>query len=363
MSDEIAPAAAPAAAEPAAPAVAPVAPAEPAAPAAPVAPTAEEAAAAADAAEWDEAADEIFPGLKSTQKPKKDDKKPDEPAKPDEKVETPKAPAADEIDPNETPEQKAEREAKAAADEEAAGDENEEIDTSARDTRLAARENARQVEVMKSDVRKEMFANVPTVLQDGDGDPIRSVDDVMRLINPRTNEAFTEEEAGMWLLSAQQKFNQSLQGIEQQIETIAEVNVDLKDQADAVTYRYGALLKEMPELRDELWAEYEKTLEKDPESGIITKMPVSLENFYEIALRPYATVAQKAEADGDAAAKTEADAKAAEDAKKAEAEEKAKKRADRSDIYGGGKVDDMDEDEKEWADAATAVFGPLGNKK
>lgn len=353
MPDEVAPVE-PVVAEPVAPVEAPAPPAEP------VAPTAEEAAAAAEQAEWDDAAKELFPGLKSTQKPKEEEKKPDEPAKPDEKVETPKAPATTEIDPNETPEQKAEREAKAAEDDGESQDENEEIDTSARDTRLAARESARQVEAVKVDVRKQMFASVPQQLADADGDPITSIDDVMRLNNPRTGEAFTEEEAGMWLLSAQQKFNQSLQNIEKQIGTIAEVNVDIQDQADAVNHRYGALLKEMPKLRDELWAEYEKTLDKDPESGIITKMPVSLEKFYEIALRPYAAVAQKAEAEADAAAAdtSAADAKAAEEAAKAEIADKAKKRADRSDIYGGGKTDEMDEEEKEWATAATNVFGP-----
>lgn len=347
MADEIQPAAA---VEP----VAPVAPVEP------VAPAADEAAAAAEAAEWDAAADEIFPGLKSTQKPKEEDKKPDEQT--DTTTTTTQAPETTTtttvVNPDETPEQKAERE-KAEADAAAADDDEEaqELDSSSRDARTVAREAARQVEAIKLDVRKQMFADVPTVLSDADGDPINGIDDVMRLRNPATGEGFTQEEAGMWLLSAQQNFNKSLENIEQRITSIAETNADIKDQADSVSYRYGALLKEMPDLRDELWAEYEKTLEKDPESGIIIKAPVSLESFYNVALRPYATVAQKAEADKTEADKVAADAKIAADAKAAE-EAKAKRRTDRSDIFGGGKVDEMDDDEKEWADAAEVVFGP-----
>lgn len=75
----------------------PVTPAEPAAPVEPVAPdggaepTAEEAAQAAEDKEWEDAADEIFPGLKKTTK--KEEEKPDEPAKPEEK---PQEGAADE---------------------------------------------------------------------------------------------------------------------------------------------------------------------------------------------------------------------------------------------------------------------------
>lgn len=348
MAEQITPApAAPAAPEP----VAPVTPPAPAAePPKPVEPSPEEAAQAAEDKEWDDAEDELFPGIKSAKK--KGEK--DEPAKSGKDAKTPETPKPPE---NETPEQKAAREAKEAEDAGSESDEPAEPDTTSRDARIAARESAQQLETVKSDVREQMFKDTPQVLQDADGDPIKSIEDVMRLINPRTGEAFTEEEAGMWLLSAQQQFNQNIANIDKQIEQIAEVNMDIKDQADAVGYRYGELLKEMPELRDSLWVEYEKTLVKDDGTGIITKAPVSLESFYNMALKPYVDLADKLEADAatqnpqetpEAKAKVEADAE----------EAKKKARQDRSDIYGGGKVEDMDDDDKEWSDAATAVFGP-----
>jgi hypothetical protein len=261
------------------------------------------------------------------------------------------------IDPNETEDQKKAREA-----EEARTAEENLPDTSARDARQIARDAQRQVSEVAKDVREKMFKDAPTVLQDADGDPINSVEDVMKLINPLTigseenpqGRGFTREEAGMWLLSAQQKFNKNLAEMDTRISSIAETLVDLKDQADSITYRYGELLKSDKGLRDRLWTQYDKTLVKDPATGIITDAPVSMEEFYEIALAPYAKLAESME-NNNTAEQTRA---AADAAKKAEADKK-KERADRSDIFGRGNVDDLtDPEDKEWAEAANAVFGP-----
>lgn len=312
-----------------------------------VAPTAEEAAQTAEENEWNDAAKDVFADkIDKKEVPK------DEPTNPQQDAKTPKTQT---IDPNETPEQKTAREAKEAADGDA-GDEDAKnpnnSDSSGRDARQAAREFAQQTEAVKSDVREKMFADVPQVLKDADGDPINSIEDVMRLKNPRTGEAFTEEEAGMWLLSAQQQFNQNIANVEKEIERISDVNLDLKDQADSIAFNYGELLKEMPELRDRLWTEYEKTLVKDPASGVITKNPVSLKSFYEMALKPYAELAEKLEVDA-------AETSTAEVAATNQAEATKKQtRQDRSDIFGGGKTEEVDSEDKEWADAATAVFGP-----
>lgn len=360
MADE-APATGAPAAEPAATPVAPVTPAEPAAP---VTPTPEETAQAAEDKEWDDATDEIFPGLKIN---KAKDNKPDEPAKPAKTAEEIAAEAANPENKGKDAESKPGDDAKPAGEkdgDEATGEEDQgnEPDTTARDTRLASREAAKQLDLYKADVRKQMFEKVPTVLQDADGDPINSVEDVMNRVNPRTGEAFTEEEAGIWLLNAQQNLNKGLTNIDKQIDQIAEVNMDIKDEADAVNRKYGELLRAMPEKRDEIWAEFQKTLIKDEDSGVIIKMPVSLEKFYDTVMEPYAAVGQKAEQDEATKAKTDADAAAAAEKAKADANAKAQRRADRSDIFGVGKTDEMDDEEKEWADAIDTVF-PQINKK
>lgn len=250
------------------------------------------------------------------------------------------------VDPSKVDEEKTGEEVQSKDDESKEPEQEPQADT--RTPRQISRDAAKEVEAIAADVRQQMFADVPQQLQDKDGDPINSIEDVMKLLNPRTGEAFTEDEASMWLLSAQQQFNQNLATMDKKINQIAEVNVDLKDQADSINYQYGELLKEMPELRDQLWTEYQKTLVKDANTDIITDMPVSLERFYEIALRPYVKLAESLEAQEAARA----------DAEKAQANErKTRTRADRSDIYGRGKVDDMDDDEKEWQDAAKSYYG------
>lgn len=282
------------------------------------------------------------------------------------------------VDPNETPEQKAEREKNEAESTDDKSDSTKKDDAAAEpktDTRTARqvnRESAKEVETIATDVRQQMFVKTQAVngvdkqyfdgkdnekyvlvdgkptLADADLDPIRNIEDVMKLTDPRTNEAFTAEAAAQFLMAAQQKMNQNIDDMNKDISRIAEANVDLKDQADSIDYQYGELLKEMPELRDQLWTEYSNTLVKDPKTGIVTGIPVSLERFYEIALQPYVKLAQSLEA--QQTAKTEAE--------KAQAEvKKTRTRADRSDIYGRGKVDDMDDDEKEWSKAANDYYG------
>lgn len=343
---------------------APVAPVTPPAPTAPVAPgtdpvtppapeapaeevlTPEEQAQKAEDDEWD-AADEQLHG----EQPKDKEPKKDEPAKPEK--------TAEEIAADE-----AAAKAKKGDEEPGNGDDTkkgdgteeepgEQIDP-ARAARIANREYTEAVAQIKSDVMKTVFANVPEFLQDADGDPIKSIEDVMALTNPRTGESFTEEEAGMWLLSAQQQFNEQKANIEKQADEIAEVNYELKDQADIINKKYGEYLKANPELRDEIWADFVETLVKHEESGTIIKMPVSLEKYYDRQLKHRVEVDTK-KADDEAAAQKAADeAKAKADAEAADKKKKA--RQDRSDVFGSQQPEIKDQEDDEWEQAEKEVF-------
>jgi hypothetical protein len=136
--------------------------------------------------EWNDAADELFPGLKSGKKKEtnKEEGEEDEPADGGEKPKTTEKTGKGKAAPAETPEQKAAREAKAAADEEEVAKEDGPPDTTARDNRLAARQYEQEVATVKQDIRAKMFADVPSELRDRDGDPIRGLEDVMKLIKP-----------------------------------------------------------------------------------------------------------------------------------------------------------------------------------
>lgn len=364
---------APAPAQPAAPVPAPApapAPASPPVPPAPPAkpPTAEEAADAANDKEWDDAADELFPGLKGAKK--EGDK--NEPAKPKEGTEAEGAQGQTPKDQEPNAEQKPGDDTKPeGGGDEAGGDKSDDdalkAEADARAARASTREYQHQLDTVKNDVREQLFKDVPQTLVDGDGDPIRGIEDVMKLINPQTNEAFTEEQAGMWLLHAQQEFNKGVEQMNKQIDQIAEVNVEIKDQADNIRYKYGELLKTLPDpdkpnqlYRDTLWNDYQDTLVKDPNTNLIVRAPVSLERFYERALRPYLQAAQQPPVPAPAEG-TEGQPPAADGTQPPAAEppvDRSRNRQDRSDIYGGGNTDTLDEDDKEWADAATVVFGP-----
>lgn len=208
---------------------------------------------------------------------------------------------------------------------------------------------------LTEDVRKEMFSDKPTRLEDADGDPIETIADVMRLQNPRTGKPFTAEEATSWLMQAQRNFEKEQEKTDKEVAQIVEVNLNIKEQADSIKSKYGELLKNMPKLRARVWAEYQKTLIKDEKSEVITGAPVSMEAFYDTMLTPYMkqveNLKKQAEADEQKAAEAEK--------RKKEAEEKKKQsRGDREDIFSTRtKIEDIsDPEEKEWAKAAKDYY-------
>ena len=297
---------------------------------------------------WDEAGRQfqaekgLDPGAPT--KPAEEPKTPDAPAEPTKPAEEPKKP---EVDPNETPEQKAEREKQEA---EAAANKEEELpasDPAARQSRQAQRELAEDRKATIAEIKEKMFPDLTPEILDADGDPVRTVEDVMRLMNPNTNQPFTAEEATIYLFQKSRQVEKEYREKTQQIEEIAETNLSLKDQSENIRDKYGALLKAFPDLRAELWADYSETLVKDEKTGIIIKAPVSLERFYERTLKPWAAMAAKLQADEDAkvTAKTE------------QQTTHRQIQADRTDVIGSSKTDTMDEEEREWADAAKVVYG------
>jgi hypothetical protein len=335
----------------------------------PVVPTSDDGklteAEQSDLNEWGAAADNIFPGLSKSQEDNKDGKT--EPEKG-----TQEAPANGEADPNQKPNAGQENGAKPqppkqdpakGADDKPGTSEDDTENEPSEPTDAASRISAREREAAVAETRGKIAAalfgekGIPSALTDADGDPIKTVEDVMRHNNPRTGQPFeNEEQAAQWLLQAQNQFKSDVESAQAELNTVMETQQSLADQTDIIAYRYGELLEAMPELKEQLWSEYSKGVTM--KNGVIVKAPQSLEKFYETALEPYAQMGRQLEAQetsGADAAKVAADKAAAD---KAAAEQKRQQtRSDRSDIYGGGKTDDRDDDQKEWDAAAVAVFG------
>lgn len=221
-------------------------------------------------------------------------------------------------------------------------------DTKPIEARMAQRAFEQSVEAVKSDVRQKMFGEMLTDLKDAQGTPITSAKDLENIINPTTSEAFTPEDANL----AWGKYQQQRAAAESQVEQIAKVNVTLKDEADLVTSKYGKVLNSDPALKQRLFAQYEKSLEKDPNTGVIVKAPFSLLEYYDSILEP------RLAADTQAQIRVqEAEAARVEAEKKAQEVKKVQTQSDRSDIFGAGKTGNLSKDEEEWNQAAKDYYG------
>lgn len=255
---------------------------------------------------------------------------------------------------NETPEQTKARHEQEAAERKKAEESQPGPDNPAlRDTRALQRQAQEELNAVKEDIREEMFSDVETELKDMDGDPIKTIEDVMRLQNPNTQKPFTKSEATAWLQAAQNHLNATLEDVEKKVEQYAEVQISLKDQADAIRAKYGELLKANPNgIRERLWNEFEGTLERDKKTGIIINAPVSMERLYEVALAPYERLATQMESD-----EQQRQTQQQQQQQQQQKQQKAAAQSDRSDIYAPTNNDNQDPEANEWAAAENAVFG------
>ena len=220
-----------------------------------------------------------------------------------------------------------------------------------REVRSAYHELNQAREAMKEDVRKNVFGETSYELKDADGNPIETIQDVMQLENPKTGKAFTSEEAAIWLMQAKQHSEKKAQEIEGEVDSIAETNLTLKDQADNILEDYGDLLKTLPDVRDKIWSEYRKTLVYDDKTGVIKKAPVSLESFFRTALEPYVemvnTMSQQQQQQAQQQKQFE---------EQQEKKQRKQEQSDRQDIYSGGDGTSLSKDEQEWEQVAREYY-------
>lgn len=248
----------------------------------------------------------------------------------------------------ETDEEKAERERQEAAAEAEA--------EARRQAREVQRDLIAEQETMRQDIFETMFKEYDGKLRDADGDEIRGYEDVMKLHNPATGQPFTEEEAATWFIKASQHAKQQREEAIQKATMYADINIAVKEEADAVKSKYGKFLNDPKnhQLRDEILQDYLNTLVTDEQTGVITKAPVSMLRFYERTLTPYMKTQQQSTAAEQAKAEAEERARKAE-----EAARQARQRSDREDIFSRGKNErhDLSEEEEEWGEVMKDYYG------
>lgn len=227
--------------------------------------------------------------------------------------------------------------------------------------RRTARQLAEERSVFIKDAREKLYPDLKTELTDSEGKPIRNTADLMRLENPATGKAFTEEEAAGFLLKAQSHVAKQNEEADARAEQVADVLMTVNDESQEVKAKWGGLLAELekskPGFADALLARYKQQLEVDA-TGIITGYKMSPMEFYDTVLDGY-DMARKALQSGD-----EKVAEVSQEQKKTQVKlDKARRKQDRSDITSGSNTDVRDEDDKEWDAAHQNQFGPNYNSK
>lgn len=126
-------------------------------------------------------------------------------------------------------------------------------------------------------------------IYDTNGEVIKTAQDIVdrNLLNPRTHEPFTYEEAASWLLDAQRSMNQNVEELNKYAEDIAEINVSLSESNKRVMDKWSDVLESMPDVAKQLAESYVKTLEFDKTESYVVKAPIDPVEFYDLALAPY----------------------------------------------------------------------------
>lgn len=157
-------------------------------------------------------------------------------------------------------------------------------------------------------------------IYDTNGNVIKTAQDIVDrgLVNQRTGEPYTYEEAASFMLEANQKMQKNIEELNDWAENIAEQNVSLMESNTRVMDKWGDILQAMPD-HAKTWAEnYIATqLEFDETGSYITRMAMSPEQYYELVAGPYRKLGEALvkQNELEASQKAAAEAKAAQEAK------------------------------------------------
>lgn len=145
-----------------------------------------------------------------------------------------------------------------------------------------------------SEVREEVISKIHPEgitkdIYDTNGEVIKTAQDIVdrNLLNPRTSEPFTYEEAASWLMDAQKTMNQNIEELNKYAGDIAEINLSLSESNQRVMDKWSDVLQSMPKVAEQLAEAYVKTLEFDKTGSYVTKAPIDPVEFYDLALAPY----------------------------------------------------------------------------
>lgn len=215
---------------------------------------------------------------------------------------------------NETAEETANRHATEAADK--AASEAPQFATKD-DVKAAMREynqettgRVTEVHTVREDIIKTLYPEgIDQKVYDTEGRVIKDAQEIVDrgLVNDRTGEPYTYEEAASFMLRAGQQMAKNVEELNTYAESVAEENINLKEGNQRVMAEWGGILKVMPKLAAELAEEYVTTqLKFDKTRSYIEKMSMTPEAYYRRALAPYKQLGQALAEKNAAAAQQQA---------------------------------------------------------
>lgn len=168
---------------------------------------------------------------------------------------------------------------------------------------LAEQERLREANLtnrrtMRNELRDELFPegiDIDLQIKDSDNGIITGPSQIAgKLINPGTQELFTYEEAKDYWDNAQKAIDKKVEEREQLIDSYAENNQSFFEGSQLVEQKYGAFLKNNPEIAKKLLDNYLASA-KVTKSGYITEMPINVVAYYDDVMSPMNSVASQME--------------------------------------------------------------------
>lgn len=192
----------------------------------------------------------------------------------------------------ETPEEKANREALEAAQAEAPKPLTpDDIKNAVRDYHSETTQRVEQVHQARNEIIEKIYPEgIDKNIYDSNGQVVKTAQDIVDrgLINERTGEPYTYDEAASFMLEAGRKMSENIEELNSWAENVAEQNISLVEGNHRVMEQWGDVLKAMPKLAQELAAEYVTTqLEFDKTGSYITRMGMAPEAYYNRVMAPY----------------------------------------------------------------------------
>ena len=198
----------------------------------------------------------------------------------------------------ETPEESANTEASAAADEGTKEEADEEPTFATKQDVLdAMREYNNEastrldtLETVKNEIIKTAYPDgIEQPIYDDMGNVIKTAQDIVdRGLIKQDGEPYTYEEAASFMLKASQQMAENVAELNKWADTVAEQNISLRDSNERVMADWGDVLKAMPTVAKQLADKYVSTqLEFDKSNSYITHMNMTPEDFYALTLAPY----------------------------------------------------------------------------